>query len=106
MDLKKTNAPVNTVTYNKTVIEERTGNVYEAITIMAKRANQINSEIKKELTEKLEEFATYNDSLEEIFENKEQIEVSKYYEKLPKSHALAVQEWLDDKIYYRDTTKD
>ncbi|QBZ98408.1 DNA-directed RNA polymerase subunit omega [Flavobacterium sangjuense] len=106
MDLKKTNAPVNTVTYNKTLIEERTGNVYEAITIMAKRANQINSEIKKELTEKLEEFATYNDSLEEIFENKEQIEVSKYYEKLPKPHALAVQEWLDDKIYYRDTTKD
>jgi DNA-directed RNA polymerase subunit K/omega len=106
MDLKKTNAPVNTVTYNKTVIEERTGNVYEAITIIAKRANQINSEIKKELTEKLEEFATYNDSLEEIFENKEQIEVSKYYEKLPKPHALAVQEWLDDKIYYRDTTKD
>ena len=106
MDLKKTNAPVNTVTYNKTAIEERTGNVYEAITIMAKRANQINSEIKKELTEKLEEFATYNDSLEEIFENKEQIEVSKFYEKLPKPHALAVQEWMDDKIYYRDTTKD
>jgi DNA-directed RNA polymerase subunit K/omega len=106
MDLKKTNAPVNTITYNKSLIEERTGNVYEAITIIAKRANQINSEIKKELTEKLEEFATYNDSLEEIFENKEQIEVSKYYEKLPKPHALAVQEWLDDKIYYRDTTKD
>ena len=82
MDLKKTNAPVNTITYNKTVIEEPTGNVYEAITIMAKRANQINSEIKKELTEKLEEFATYNDSLEEVFENKEQIEVSKFYEKL------------------------
>ncbi len=106
MDLKKSNAPVNTVTYNKTLIEERTGNVYEAITIMAKRSNQINSEIKKELTEKLEEFATYNDSLEEIFENKEQIEVSKFYEKLPKPHALAVQEWLDDKIYFRDTTKD
>lgn len=106
MDLKKTNASVNTITYNKTLIEERTGNVYEAITIMAKRSNQINSEIKKELTEKLEEFATYNDSLEEIFENKEQIEVSKYYEKLPKPHALAVQEWLEDKIYYRDTTKD
>jgi NTP pyrophosphatase (non-canonical NTP hydrolase) len=65
-----------------------------------------SSEIKKELTEKLEEFATYNDSLEEIFENKEQIEVSKFYEKLPKPHALAVQEWMDDKIYYRDTTKD
>ena len=105
MDLKKTNAQVNTITYNKSTIEAPTGNVYEAITIMAKRANQINSEIKKELTEKLEEFATYNDSLEEVFENKEQIEVSKYYEKLPKSHALAVQEWLDDKIFFRDGTK-
>jgi DNA-directed RNA polymerase subunit K/omega len=103
MDLKKTNAPVNTVTYNKSVIEEPTGNVYEAITIIARRANQINSEIKKELIDKLDEFATYNDSLEEVFENKEQIEVSKYYEKLPKPHALAVQEWLEDKIYHRDT---
>lgn len=103
MDLKKTNAPVNTITYNKNVIEEPTGNVYEAITIIAKRANQINSEIKKELIDKLEEFATYNDSLEEVFENKEQIEVSKFYEKLPKSHSLAVQEWLDGKIYYRNT---
>ncbi len=103
MDLKKTNAPVNTVTYNKNVIEEPTGNVYEAITIMAKRANQINAEIKKELIDKLEEFATYNDSLEEVFENKEQIEVSKFYEKLPKPHALAVQEWMDGKIYYRNS---
>ena len=103
MDLKKTTAPVNTITYNKTEIEAPTGNVYEAITIISKRANQINADIKKELIEKLEEFATYNDSLEEIFENKEQIEVSKFYEKLPKSHALAVQEWLDSKIYYRDS---
>ena len=109
MDLKKTTAPVNTITYNKNVIEEPTGNIYEAITIMAKRASQINSEIKKELIEKLEEFATYNDSLEEIFENKEQIEVSieahgysKFYEKLPKPHALAVQEWLEGKIYHRE----
>ncbi|WP_291274125.1 DNA-directed RNA polymerase subunit omega [Flavobacterium sp.] len=101
MDLKKTSAPVNTVTYNKSLIEEPTGNVYEAITIMARRANQINSEIKKELIDKLDEFATYNDSLEEIFENKEQIEVSKFYEKLPKPHALAVQEWLEGKIYYK-----
>jgi len=103
MDLKKTNAPVNTITYNKNIIEEPTGNVYEAITIISKRANQINAEIKKELIDKLDEFATYNDSLEEVFENKEQIEVSKFYEKLPKSHALAVQEWLDGKIYYRNT---
>uniref|UniRef100_UPI00404A4DD2 DNA-directed RNA polymerase subunit omega n=1 Tax=Flavobacterium sp. TaxID=239 RepID=UPI00404A4DD2 len=103
MDLKKTNAPVNTITYDKNVIEEPTGNVYEAITIIAKRAGQINTEIKNELVDKLEEFATYNDSLEEIFENKEQIEVSKFYEKLPKPHALAVQEWLDGKVYYRET---
>jgi len=104
MDLKKTTARVNTVTYNKNQIEAPTGNIYQAITVIAKRANQINSEIKKELTEKLEEFATYNDSLEEIFENKEQIEVSKFYEKLPKPHALAVQEWLDDKIYFRENS--
>ncbi len=103
MDLKKTNASVNTITYDKNVIEAPTGNVYEAITIIAKRAGQINTEIKKELVDKLEEFATYNDSLEEVFENKEQIEVSKFYEKLPKPHALAVQEWLEEKIYYRDT---
>lgn len=103
MDLKKTNAPVNTITYNKSKIEEPTGNVYEAITIIARRANQINSEIKKELLDKLDEFATYNDSLEEIFENKEQIEVSKFYEKLPKPHALAVQEWLDGKTYYKNS---
>ena len=105
MDLKKTTAPVNTITYNKSEIEAPTGNVYEAITIISKRANQINADIKKELIEKLEEFATYNDSLEEIFENKEQIEVSKFYEKLPKAHALAVQEWLENKIYYRDSNK-
>ena len=103
MDLKKTTAPVNTITYNKTEIEAPTGNVYEAITIISKRANQINADIKKELIDKLEEFATYNDSLEEVFENKEQIEVSKFYEKLPKAHALAVEEWLENKIYYRDS---
>lgn len=105
MDLKKTKAPVNTITYDKAQIEAPTGNIYEAITIIAKRANQINTEIKKELIDKLDEFATYNDSLEEIFENKEQIEVSKFYERLPKPHALAVQEWLEDKVYYRDTSK-
>ena len=102
-DLKNTKAPVTTVTYNRDEFDEKTGNIYEAISIVAKRAIQINSEIKKELLEKLEEFATYSDSLEEVFENKEQIEVSKFYEKLPKPHALAVQEWFEDKIYYRNT---
>ncbi len=106
IDLKKTNAPVNTVTYDRNQVDEPTDNIYEAISIISRRAEQINSEIKKELIDKLEEFATYNDSLEEIFENKEQIEVSKFYEKLPKPHALAINEWLTDKIYYRNTEED
>ena len=103
MDYKDTKAAISTVTYNRNLLEAPTENIYEAISIIAKRANQINEDLKKELVDKLEEFATYNDSLDEIFENKEQIEVSKFYEKLPKPHSLAVQEWLDDKIYYRDT---
>lgn len=106
MDLKKTEAPVSTVTYNRNEIEAPTQNIYEAISVIAKRSEQINTDIRRELIDKLEEFATYNDSLEEIFENKEQIEVSKFYEKLPKPHALAVQEWLNDKIYYRNTEEE
>ncbi|WP_375238190.1 DNA-directed RNA polymerase subunit omega [Aurantibacter sp.] len=109
MDLKKIDAPLSTITYDRNKVDAQTENIYEAISVIAKRSEQINSEIKKELIEKLEEFATYNDSLEEVFENKEQIEVSKFYEKLPKAHALAVQEWLDSKIYHRNTedvTKD
>ncbi|MBK5210024.1 MAG: DNA-directed RNA polymerase subunit omega [Flavobacteriaceae bacterium] len=102
MDYKNTKAPNTTVTYDKNKIEEPTGNIYEAITIIAKRADQISIDLKNELVEKLEEFATYTDSLDEVFENKEQIEVSKFYEKLPKPTALAVQEWLDNKIYYRN----
>ncbi|PIB38144.1 hypothetical protein BFP75_18210 [Maribacter sp. 4G9] len=105
-DLKSSKAPVSTVTVNRNEFDAPTNNIYEAISITAKRAVQINSEIKKELLEKLEEFATYSDSLEEVFENKEQIEVSKFYEKLPKPHALAVEEWLNDKIYHRNTEKD
>ncbi|WP_299392552.1 DNA-directed RNA polymerase subunit omega [uncultured Gelidibacter sp.] len=106
MDLKKTNAPVSSITYNRNEIDAPTGNIYEAISVISRRAEQINTDIRRELVDKLEEFATYNDSLEEIFENKEQIEVSKFYEKLPKPHALAVQEWLDDKIYFRNTDDD
>lgn len=105
IDLRKNDAPISTVTLDRDKISEPTGNIYEAIAIMAKRSVQINNDIKKELVEKLEEFATYTDSLEEIFENKEQIEVSKYYERLPKPHALAIQEWLEGQIYYRDTGK-
>ncbi|RDK86862.1 DNA-directed RNA polymerase subunit omega [Marinirhabdus gelatinilytica] len=102
-DIKNSEAPINTTTIDKNKVDAPTGNIYEAISIISKRATQINGDIKKELLEKLDEFATYNDSLEEIFENKEQIEVSKFYEKLPKPHALAVQEWLDEKIYFRNT---
>ena len=102
-DIKNSEAPINTTTIDKNIIDAPTDNIYEAISIIAKRANQINGDIKKELLEKLDEFATYNDSLEEIFENKEQLEVSKFYEKLPKPHALAVQEWIENKIYYRNT---
>lgn len=103
MDTKNLKAPNTSVTYNRDLLTAPTGNMYEAISIISKRAEQINTDIKEELTEKLEEFATYNESLEEVFENKEQIEVSKYYERLPKPHSIAVQEWLDDKIYFRDT---
>lgn len=103
MDYKETNAPNTTITYNREEIEAPTNNIYEAISIISKRATQINSDIKNELIEKLEEFATYNDSLEEVFENKEQIEVSKFYERLPKPHAIAVEEWLNNKIYHRST---
>ena len=106
MNLKKLDAPINTTTIDKNLVDAPTNNIYEAISIISKRATQINGEIKKELLEKLDEFATYNDSLEEIFESKEQIEVSKFYEKLPKPHALAVQEWLEDKIYHRNTQED
>jgi len=100
---RNTSAASTTKTYNKNEIEDQTQNIYEAISIISKRSSQINSEIKKELHDKLDEFATHNDSLEEIFENKEQIEVSRFYEKLPKPYAIAVQEWLDNKIYFRDT---
>ena len=106
MDYKNVKAPTTTETYNRNEIDKPTDNIYEAISIISRRAEQINTDIRKELIEKLEEFATYNDSLEEIFENKEQIEVSRFYERLPKPHAIAIQEWLNDKIYYRNTEED
>lgn len=102
MDYKNSKAPTTTVTYDKNEIEAPTDNIYEAITIIAKRATQISGDLKGELVEKLEEFATYTDSLDEVFENKEQIEVSKFYEKLPKATAIAVEEWLESKIYHRN----
>jgi len=101
-DYKNTEAPETTITFDKSKIEEPTQNIYKAIAIMSRRASQVNDDLKSELIDKLEEFATYNDSLEEVFENKEQIEVSRFYERLPKPTAIAVQEWLDDEIYYRN----
>ena len=101
MDFKKTSAPLNTITYDRNVVDAKTDNIYEAISIISKRTIQINEDIKKELISKLEEFATPSENLEEIFENKEQIEVSKFYEKLPKAHAIAIDNWLTEKIYHR-----
>jgi len=101
MDYKNSEAPLSTITYNREAIEKETENLYEAIVIMASRANQINGELKNELVDKLEEFATHNDSLEEVFENKEQIEVSRFYERLPKPTAIAVEEWLENRTYHR-----
>ena len=103
MSIKNSNAPDTTVTYNRNTLDEPTGNIYKAVSILAKRSIQINEELRTELFEKLEEFATPIETLEEIFENKEQIEVSKFYEKLPKPHAVAVEQWLAEKVYYRHT---
>lgn len=100
MDYKKTEAPVSTVTRNIVTIAHKTGNIYEAVVICSKMANQINAELRKELYEKLEEFATYNDNLEEVHENREQIEVSRYFEKLPKPSLISLEEFLNDRIYY------
>ena len=103
---RNSKAALTSKTYDRDSIESATENFYEALSIIAKRSAQINLDIKKELHEKLEEFATHNDSLEEIFENKEQIEVSRFYERLPKPHAIAVEEWLNDNIYHRNTDED
>ena len=106
MDYKKSKAPVNTVTRNIMDLCEDTGNIYESVAIISKRANQISLQIKDDLSKKLAEFASYNDSLEEVFENREQIEISRYYEKLPKPSLLATQEFVENKIYWRDPSRD
>lgn len=106
MDFKKTNAPTNTVTRDMQDFRDKTGNVYESIAIMGKRANQISVEIKDELKKKLDEFSSSSDNLEEVFENREQIEISRYYERLPKPTLMAAQEFIDDKVYYRNPLKE
>ena len=106
MDNKKTSIPLTTVTRDLNEFSEKTGNLYESVVIMSKRANQISQEMKKELEEKLQEFSSYTDNLEEIHENHEQIEISKYYEKLPKPVLVAAHEFENDEIYYRNPAKD
>ena len=106
MDYKKTNAPLNTVTRDLVDLSEETGNIYETVCIIAKRSNQIADEMKHDLEKKLQEFASLNDNLEEISENREQIEISRYYEKLPKPTLIATQEYLEDKIFWRNPATD
>jgi DNA-directed RNA polymerase subunit K/omega len=100
-DFKKSKAPSTTVTRDLNMLEAKTGNIYEAVIICSKRANQISVEIKEELSRKLEEFANYTDNLEEVFENREQIEISKFYERLPKHTLIALEEFENDQIYVR-----
>ena len=91
----------NTVTRNLSDLAEPTGNIYESVMIIAKRSNQIAADVKQELSAKLEEFSSFADTLEETFENREQIEISRYYEKLPKPTLVAISEFQENEIYYR-----
>ena len=100
MEINK-NIPTNTITRNLAKLAEPTGNIYESAMIIAKRANQIAAELKQELKQKLEEFSTFADTLEETFENREQIEISRYYERLPKATLIAINEFEEDKIQVR-----
>lgn len=106
MDYKKSNAPTNTVTRDMISMSSDTGNVYETVRIISKRANQISVEMKGDLEKKLQEFASFNDNLEEVFENREQIEISRYYEKLPKPVLIATQEYIEGKVYHKNPLKE
>lgn len=102
MDYKKSNAPTNTVTRDVMNLCDQTGNIYESVAIIGKRANQISVDIKNELSKKLSEFATHSDSLEETFENREQIEISRFYERMPKPTLIATQEFIEGKVHFRN----
>ena len=106
MDYKKSNAPQTTTVHDLVEMAEPTGNIYETVAIIGKRANQISAEMKNDLEKKLQEFATMTDNLEEISENREQIEISRYYEKLPKPTLIATQEYTDNKLAYRNLNKE
>lgn len=103
---KNTPIPTSTITRDLRQLDKGTDNIYESIVVIAKRANQIGVDIKEELNGKLAEFATTNDNLEEVFENREQIEISKHYERLPKPTLVAIDEFLNDKVYYRNPAKE
>ena len=105
MDIKK-KVPSNTITRDIKNLAEPTGNIYESVVLLYKRANQIALAEKKELAKKLEDFRTDRDTMDEVFENREQIEISKYYEKLPKPTLIATQEFVEGNVYYRDPAKD
>jgi DNA-directed RNA polymerase subunit K/omega len=100
------NVPSTTIPRDLTKLEDKTGNVYESISVIAKRANQISAQLKEELTSKLNEFASDSDTLEEVFENREQIEISAFYERLPKPVMIATEEFLNDKVYFRNPAKE
>ena len=106
MDYKKSKAPTNTVTHNLMDLAEDTSNLYESLVIIAKRANQISAQMKEDLNKKLKEFASSNDNLEETFENREQIEISRYYERLPKATLIAADEFLRGKVYFKNPNKE
>ncbi|HXK76612.1 MAG TPA: DNA-directed RNA polymerase subunit omega [Bacteroidaceae bacterium] len=106
MDYKRSNAPTNTITRDMMELCTDTNNIYETVHIIGKRANQIAADIKNDLSSKLQEFASTNDNLEETFENREQIEISRYYEKLPKPTLLAAQEYEEGKVYFRNPEKE
>lgn len=106
MDFKKTNTPQTTVTRDMIDLSQQTGNVYETVCIIARRANQIAAQMKSDLEKKLQEFAPYNDNLEEVNENREQIEISRYYERLPKPTLIATQEYIDHKLFFHKSNKD
>lgn len=106
VDYKKSNAASTTVTRDIKNLYEPTGNLYESLVVVSRRANQISKELKEELTSKLAEFASATDNLEEVFENREQIEISRFYEKLPKPSSLAIQEFTEDRVYHRNPARD
>jgi len=105
MDYRKSKAPINTVSRDMIKMWKNTGNVYEMVMIVSKRANQISAEMKHDLDKKLSEFASYSDNLEEVFENREQIEISCYYEKLPKATLIATKEYEDGALFWKNNLK-